>query len=211
MLQRKGCMESTQGGNSISLAKQMHNLYFQFMLQHTSMLHTCKTVLEHLRLFKHQAWRARSLPMMQRAGDSVHIAQMQLVQRAHCSKCKCKCQSCHAVQHLHPVVLTLCVTATLRFSCIGTISSRKLSTWRTLMHKDLREPLTRRCKSLNGTASVDQYLGCCGFSVTANNEAPAPEQDIKLPQAEVCFDVLERTQAVRTEKIYKVTNSQSQR
>lgn len=90
----------------------------------------------------------------------MHIAQMQLVQRAHCSKCKC--QSCHAVQHLHPVVLTLCVTATLRFSCIGTISSRKLSTWRTLMHKDLREPLTRRCKSLNGTASVDQYLGCCG-------------------------------------------------
>ncbi len=146
--------------------------------------------------------------MMRRAGDSVHIAWMWSVERAHCSKCKC--QSCHTGQHLHPVVLTLCATATLRISSIGTIPGRKLSTRRRLIHKNMRGPLTQRRKSLSGTASSDQYPGSCESVWLLKMRRPR-KQETKMPLAEVCSDVLKRKQAIRTEKIYGVTNSRSQR
>ena len=135
------------------------------MLRHTNMLHVRKTVLEHLRLFQHQAWLVLSLLLLQRAGDNAHITQMRLVERAHCSKCKC--QACHAGQHLQLVVLTLCVTATLRISCIGTVSSTKTSTWLTLMQRVLDSALQVTERHSKCT-SVPRLLNDW---VTAGNEA----------------------------------------
>lgn len=143
------------------------------MLRLTNMLHVRKTVLEHLRLFQHQAWLVLSLPLLQRAGDNVHITQMQLVEQAHCSKCKC--QACHAGQHLQLVVLTLCVTATLRISCIGTVSSTKMSTWLTLMRVlDSALQVTERhskCRSVPRLFNVWVTAGNEAFARAENKDA----------------------------------------